>query len=108
VQHSQQWGSSRSAAAVTKTAMKTTTSVHDYSQGLLKWWRVNGMHFPVWALAARIAFAITPNSASCERVFAMLDVMFDEEQRGTLIDALQTTYRRHSCSPTTSAVLAER
>ena len=36
-----------------------------------------------------IVFALTPNSASCERVFALLERLFDEEQRSTLADAIQ-------------------
>ena len=64
-------------------------SVKDYSNTLLKWWRVNGSRFPAWALAARIVFAISPNSASCERVFSLLERLFDEEQRGSLADMIQ-------------------
>ena len=44
---------------------------------------------PTWALAARAVFAMSPNSASCERVFALLERLFDEEQRSTLADAIQ-------------------
>ena len=43
----------------------------------------------VWALAARIVFAISPNSASCERVFSLLERLFDEEQRSSLADMIQ-------------------
>mmetsp|Transcript_8882 Transcript_8882/g.28070 ORF Transcript_8882/g.28070 Transcript_8882/m.28070 type:complete len:292 (+) Transcript_8882:74-949(+) len=64
-------------------------SVNDYSEELLKWWRINGSSFPAWARAARVVFALSPNSASCERVFSLLESMFDEEQRSTLADALQ-------------------
>ena len=59
-------------------------SVKDYSDTLLKWWRVSGSRFTAWALAARIVFAISPNSASCERVFSLLERLFDEEQRSSL------------------------
>ena len=52
-------------------------------------WRVNGSRFPAWALAARIVFAISPNSASCERVFSLLERLFDEEQRSSLADMIQ-------------------
>ena len=50
-----------------------------------------GSQFPAWALAARIVFAMSPNSASCERVFALLNRMYNEEQVGTLSDALQAS-----------------
>ena len=45
------------------------SSVEDFTDALLTWWRTNGKSFPVRALAARVAFAISPNSAACERVF---------------------------------------
>ena len=45
--------------------------------------------FPQWALAARIVFAISPNSASCERVFSLLKLMFGEDQITTLADAIR-------------------
>ena len=54
-------------------------------------WRTNGTSFPVWALAARVAFAISPSSAACERVFALLKEMFTEEQQRTLSDILEAT-----------------
>ena len=47
--------------------------------------------FPAWALAARIVFAISPNSASCERVFALLKNLFGEEQSLSLADYVQAS-----------------
>ena len=44
---------------------------------------------PKWAQAARIAFAFSPNSASCERVFALLKEIFGEQQFSVLSDYLQ-------------------
>ena len=41
------------------------------------------------ALAARIVFAISPNSASCERFFSLLERLFDEEQWSSLADMIQ-------------------
>ena len=55
-------------------------SVADYSDAILGWWRDNSSTFPAWALAARIVFAVSPNSAFCERVFALLKNLFGEEQ----------------------------
>ena len=49
--------------------------------------------FPQWALAARIVFAISPNSASCERVFSLLKLMFGEQQISTLADAIRAAER---------------
>ena len=51
----------------------------------------NGKTFPAWALAARIVFALSPNSASCERVFALLRRLFGEEQFSALRDYLQSS-----------------
>jgi hypothetical protein len=67
------------------------SSVETYSESLLKWWRVNGNSFPAWAKAARVAFALSPNSASCERVFALLKNMFDADQLSSLADQLQAS-----------------
>ena len=61
----------------------------DYSNAFLSWWRDNGTAFPAWALAARIVFAISPNSASCERVFALLKNLFGETQMRSLADYVQ-------------------
>ena len=40
---------------------------------------------------ARIVFAISPNSASCERVFALLKNLFGEEQSLSLADYVQAS-----------------
>ena len=61
----------------------------DYSNAILSWWRDNGTAFPAWALAVRIVFAISPNSASCERVFALLKNLFGETQMRSLADYVQ-------------------
>ena len=60
-----------------------------YRAGVLMWWRTHSYAFPQWALAARIVFAISPNSASCERVFSLLKQMFGEQQITTLADAIR-------------------
>ena len=59
------------------------------TQSCLEWWRTNSSTFPAWALAARIVFAISPNSASCERVFALLKNLFGEQQMLALADYVQ-------------------
>ena len=64
-------------------------SVADYSDAILAWWRANGNSFPAWAVAARMVFAISPNSASCERVFALLKNLFGDAQMSTLADYIQ-------------------
>ena len=68
------------------------TSVNDYTEAILGWWRAaNCSAFPAWALAARIVFAISPNSASCERVFALLRNLFGELQVNSLADYIQAS-----------------
>ena len=64
------------------------SSMADYTDAILTWWRTNGSSFPAWALAARIVFASSPNSASCERVFALLRNLFGELQ-SSLADYVQ-------------------
>ena len=44
---------------------------------------------PAWALAARVVFAISPNSASCERVFALLKNLFGDMQMRALADYVE-------------------
>ena len=59
------------------------------SDAILDWWRTSSSTFPAWALAARVVFAISPNSGSCERVFARLKDLFGEQQASALADYVQ-------------------
>ena len=56
---------------------------------MLAWWRAHADTIPAWARAARIAFALSPNSASCERVFSLLESMFGDTQMSALADYMQ-------------------
>ena len=76
------------AAAVTAPAFDKTDAAA-YTEAVLLWWRVNGKSFPKWALAARIAFGLSPNSASCERVFSLVKLMFGEQQMSALADYIR-------------------
>ena len=67
------------------------SSVEDYTDTILNWWRTHGGGMPAWAVAARIAFSISPNSASCERVFALLKNLFGDEQLSALADYLRAS-----------------
>ena len=69
------------------------SSVADYSNAILDWWRNSSATFPAWALAARVVFAISPNSASCERVFALLKNLFGEEQLRSLADYIEASLK---------------
>ena len=65
------------------------SDVDSYTDAILKWWRTNGNSFPKWAMAARMAFALSPNSASCERVFSLVKNMLGEQQMSALADYIR-------------------
>lgn len=48
--------------------------VSTFTKDVLQWWAFNHTKLPTWSLAARIAFCLSPNSASCERVFSLFVV----------------------------------
>tara|TARA_B110001450_G_C17657600_1_gene495928 strand:- start:199 stop:2715 length:2517 start_codon:yes stop_codon:yes gene_type:complete len=67
-----------------------TSDVAAFSENVLAWWRRNSDDgISAWAHAAQIVFAISPNSASCERVFALLKNMFGDQQMNSLADYIQ-------------------
>ena len=86
--------------AAAQTATFDTSDVSLYTEQVLSWWAAHAASLPVWAKAARIVFAISPNSASCERVFSLLKNMFGEEQMVVLADyisaALMLRYNKRS------------
>ena len=55
----------------------------------LRWNKNSDDAISAWSEAARIVFAFSPNSASCERVFALLKDMFGEQQMSALADYIQ-------------------
>eukprot|EP00326_Haptolina_ericina_P035021 CAMPEP_0181246642 /NCGR_PEP_ID=MMETSP1096-20121128/44115_1 /TAXON_ID=156174 ORGANISM="Chrysochromulina ericina, Strain CCMP281" /NCGR_SAMPLE_ID=MMETSP1096 /ASSEMBLY_ACC=CAM_ASM_000453 /LENGTH=829 /DNA_ID=CAMNT_0023343497 /DNA_START=868 /DNA_END=3357 /DNA_ORIENTATION=+ len=66
------------------------SDVEGFSSSVLEWWRRNTTaDISAWADAAQIVFAISPNSASCERVFALLKHMFGDGQMASLADYMQ-------------------
>eukprot|EP00966_Prymnesium_polylepis_P187454 4346007-Prymnesium_polylepis.1 len=75
-------------AAVTCTGFNRA-EVREYTEGILKWWRINHPALPAWAKAARICFAILPSSAPSERVFSLVKSMFGDEQLSSLADQIQ-------------------
>ena len=66
-----------------------TTSMEAFTNSILLFWRRNGHKFPTWAVAARIMFAMTPNSASAERVFSLLKAMFGDARACSLSDLIE-------------------
>ena len=75
-------------AAAANAPIFDRTSVATYTEDVLKWWRTNGSGFKQWACAARVVFAISSNSASCERVLSLLKLMCGDEQLSILADAI--------------------
>lgn len=71
------------------------SDVAAFTDSVLGWWRKNSkdQKISAWAQAARIVFAISPNSASCERVFALLKSMFTEEQYSSLADHVSSALK---------------
>lgn len=77
-----------SAAAQAPT--QSMGDVEAYTHSVLNFWKSTSVSsMPAWREAARIVFAMSPNSASCERVFAMLSTLFGDEQLSSLSDMLQ-------------------
>ena len=66
-----------------------TSDVAGFTTAILDWWRTNGNSFPAWAEAARITFALMPNSAACERVFSLVKNMLGEQQLSALADYIR-------------------
>lgn len=58
-----------------------TDDVRAFSQQVLTFFRqASKADMSEWRKAAQIVFAMSPNSASCERVFSLLKVMFGDQQ----------------------------
>ena len=60
-----------------------------FTVGILTWWKNHGTEVGAWAEAARIAFAMAPNSAGAERVFSMLKTLFGSNQDCALADFIR-------------------
>ena len=75
--------------AVAASARLNRLDIPKYTTEILNWWRIHNTDFPTWATAARIVFALTPNSAMCERVFSLMESMFGQTQGASLSDQLQ-------------------
>ena len=43
--------------------------VDDFTAGILTWWKNHATEVGAWSEAAKIAFAMAPNSAGVERAF---------------------------------------
>lgn len=67
-----------------------TDDVQSFTDQVLTFWRRASKNMlSEWRKAAEIVFACSPNSASCERVFSLLKIMFGDQQSQVLADYLQ-------------------
>ena len=64
------------------------SDVSSFTDEVLQFWRNRATVLPSWARAARIVFAISCNSAACERVFSLLECMFGRDQLTALSDVI--------------------
>lgn len=66
--------------------------VRTFSDQVLKFWKnTSEKELSHWRKAARIMFCMSPNSASCERVFSMLSFMYGSTRENVLADHLQAS-----------------
>ena len=65
------------------------SDMKSFTASVLLFWRLEGHKFPTWAKAARIMFAMTPNSAGAERVFSLLKYMFTDLRGSSLADLIE-------------------
>jgi hypothetical protein len=63
--------------------------VSDFTKGILSWWKSHVSEVGVWSEAARIAFAMAPNSAGAERVFTSLKILFGSNQNIAFSDHIR-------------------
>lgn len=70
-----------------------TALIEDIKESIepLSWWRLNGHKIPAWKQAASIAALITPTSASVERVFSQLTVLYGDERLSALEDHIEAS-----------------
>ena len=79
--------------------------VQEFTDDVLTFWRTHKSELPMWARSARIVFAMSTNSASCERVFSLLANMFGDNQNSAGRWAIYCRVR--SCCATTSVRSAD-
>lgn len=66
--------------------------VSSFTTSVLHFWKCASQNtLSEWKKAARIVFCMSPNSASCERVFSLLDAMYGDSQMLCLADHLQAS-----------------
>ena len=73
-----------------------TNDVEAFSNEVLAWWNKNSLELPAWSAAARITFALSPNSASCERVFSLMNDLKTSERNRINQSTLKNTMIWHT------------
>lgn len=66
-------------------------NMKEFTAEVLEFWEMKHKEFPTWAKAARIAFSMTPNSASCERVFSLLAHFYGDARDVALADQIEAS-----------------
>ena len=69
----------------------SSLDIAEFSEAVLKFWRQQKGNLKAWILPARIVFAISPNSAACERVFSLLTNFFGDQRTSSLSDIVETS-----------------
>eukprot|EP00965_Chrysotila_dentata_P203491 6181752-Pleurochrysis_carterae.AAC.1 len=79
-------------AAASAAAPVSHDDVDIFTNEILGFWRqTSATELLEWRKAAQVVFALTPNSASCERVFSLVKVLFGDRQLSTISDTLQSS-----------------
>lgn len=79
-----------------------------FTKSVLGFWAANAKKIPSWSMAARLVFAVQPNSAECERVFSILTRVFGQQRERCLADEISASLMQHKlCSSTTKDLLAK-
>ena len=77
--------------AVANGVRMPTEDIAAYTEKILRFWSGREDKLPAFAHAARIVFALTPNSAGCERVFSLLATLFPFERTSSMSDLIEGT-----------------
>lgn len=67
------------------------SSAKEFDKSVLQFWAKNNTKFKTWAIAARIVFSLSANSAACERVFSMLKLFYGEQRDAALADQIESS-----------------
>jgi hypothetical protein len=69
--------------------------VGDFTAGILTWWKNHATEVGAWSEAAKISFAMAPNSAGAEHAFSMLRTLFSSNQDSALDDFIRGSIMLH-------------